>query len=153
MQATSVTHRLIIKDTYSSMVTLQSIRVPLSNILLALTQCNARACLFVHYVSTEHKDFGPVFNSRLWEWYILIKHASEAVLLAVILFVLNGKFGTRTAPTANSAASSAASLQQHGEYEPLQPQQQQPQQQKQHHTSRSRSNSSSRKGYQSTAAS
>jgi hypothetical protein len=106
--------------------------------------------LLVHCVSAEHQDFGPVFNSQLWEWYILIKHASEAVLLAVILFVLNGKFGTRTAPTANSAASSAASLQQHGEYEPLQPQQQQ---QKQHYTSRSRSNSSSRKGYQSTAAS
>jgi hypothetical protein len=103
----------------------------------------------VYTVQAEHKDFGPVFNSQLWEWYILIKHASEVVLLAVILFVLNGKFGTRTAPTANSAASSAASLQQHGEYEPLQPQQQH----KQQRTSRSRSNSSSRKGYQSTAAS
>jgi hypothetical protein len=107
-------------------------------------------CMLTYTVCAEHKDFGPVFNSQLWEWYILIKHASEAMLLAVILFVLNGKFGTRTAPTANSAASSAASLQQHGEYEPLQPQHKQ---QQQNRTSRSRSNSSSRKGYQSTAAS
>ncbi|KAG5189901.1 hypothetical protein JKP88DRAFT_267140 [Tribonema minus] len=61
---------------------------------LRLLTCCASPFVYRSRLRAENKAFGPVFDTTSWEWFVLVKHASEAVLLAVILYVLNGSFGT-----------------------------------------------------------
>lgn len=39
--------------------------------------------------ATDHRSFNVKFGSRMWDWYILIKHASEWLILFLMLWILH----------------------------------------------------------------
>lgn len=42
-----------------------------------------------HHEPTGHHSFDIVFNSHLWDWYIVIKHVSEWMILFIMLWILH----------------------------------------------------------------
>ncbi|CAM9234872.1 unnamed protein product [Choristocarpus tenellus] len=60
-------------------------------VLSAACELAVAASLFVYY--KKNKSFNLVFDTLWWDWYILIKHLAEWVILFLLLWILHSPGG------------------------------------------------------------